>query len=139
MASIQYEEFDKIKIQNPIDPELFGTIAEKAAGALYDRDSNKSSQIRRFYDELVLWDDKIQSKEEDKRAAAFEEALPYIQMIRAKLAYSGGRKARGKPLLTEDFVLVFSKLIKQIDSPQTLKNAKLFFEAYLGFAKALET
>lgn len=134
MSANQYEIFQKIKLAPPVDPELFNTIAEETAKAFSgQKDKNKSSQLRRFYDELVIWNARVESREEDKKTQAIEEFLPYIKMIRAKIAYSGGRK-----LLTEDFVEVFGKIIGQINSPETLKNAKLFFEAYIGFAKAIE-
>lgn len=137
MAHKREEILSKIKIQGQLDPEIFGQIAKDTVDFLMDShgsDSkeNNPSQIRRFYDELALWHDKIESKGIAKDQM-FEEALPYIQMIKAKLAY-----ARGRELLSEDFFVVFSQLISDIKSPKSLKNAKLFFEAYMGFAKAME-
>lgn len=116
--------------------ELFGNEAKRTAVRMLEDKSvdskmDKPTQVRRFYDEIALWSDKIQSKADSD--AAFRDALPYIRMMKAKLAYAYGRK-----LLSEDFVSTFTHIINQIDSPKTLKNAKLFFEAYLGFAKAIE-
>ena len=55
-------------------------------------------------------------------------------MLKAKVAY-----AKGRGHVDENFVNVFNEIIKQIDSPQTLRHAKLFFEAMLGFRKANES
>ena len=54
-------------------------------------------------------------------------------MLRAKVAYSQGRGH-----VDQNFVEVFNKIISEIKSPETLKHAKLFFEAVLGFRKAKE-
>jgi CRISPR-associated protein Csm2 len=123
----------ELKIQEPADASLFAETAQSAADACRDKKLNRPAQIRRFYDELVLWDAKVNFRDKPERAQAFIEARPYIQMIRAKLAYSLGRE-----LISKGFYEIFNSLIRQIDSPETLRNAKLFFEAYLGFAKAFE-
>lgn len=125
---------NKIRLTEPVDPQLFSETAENAVLTLCPRNvnGNASSQIRRFYDELVMWDEKLQAKQPEQRQEAFREFFPYIQMIRAKLAYSEGRG-----LITKDFNKVFSHLIKEIKDPTSLKNAKLFFEAFLGFNKAI--
>jgi CRISPR-associated protein Csm2 len=125
----------ELKIQEPADARLFAETAQSAADTCNDekKRKNRPAQIRRFYDELVLWDAKVNFRDKPERAQAFTEARPYIQMIRAKLAYSLGRE-----LISKGFYEIFNSLIRQIDSPETLRNAKLFFEAYLGFAKAFE-
>ncbi len=124
----------EIRITEPVDPKLFSETAEQAALKLCSPKikENAPSQIRRFYDELVMWDEKLNAKQPEQRQEAFREFVPYIQMIRAKLAYSQGRS-----LITKDFNDVFSHLIKEIKDPSSLRNAKLFFEAFLGFTKAI--
>lgn len=124
----------EIRLTEPVDPKLFSETAEQAALELCSHKGreNASSQIRRFYDELVMWDEKLNAKQPEQRETAFREFMPYIQMIRAKLAYSQGRG-----LISKDFNDVFSHLIKEIKDPSSLKNAKLFFEAFLGFNKAI--
>lgn len=117
-----------------IDPGLFSDVALAVAQACSNAgSSNASSQVRRFYDEIVMWDEKINSKAPAVRDEIFSDCVPYIWMITAKLAYAKGRK-----LITDDFQTIFTLLIKQINNPLTLKQAKTFFEAYIGFAKALE-
>ena len=97
-------------------------------------EKNKPSQLRKFYDELVMWHDKLAfEKTADARAAKYRELAPFIKMMNAKVAY-----ARGRGHVDQNFEQLFSHLIRQIACPATLKNAKLFMEAVLGFLKAEE-
>ena len=119
-------------------PELlFADIAQDAArtiAAAGAGKTNKSSQLRKFYDELVMWHDKLAfEKTADARAAKYRELAPFIKMMNAKVAY-----ARGRGHVDQNFEQLFSHLIRQIACPATLKNAKLFMEAVLGFLKAEE-
>ena len=50
------------------------------------KDANKSTQIRKFYDELTMWVAK--SKDEE----TLSRNLPFIRMMNAKVAYANGRK-----------------------------------------------
>lgn len=119
-------------------PELlFADIAQEAArtiAAAGAGKTNKSSQLRKFYDELVMWHDRVAfEKTADARAAKYRELAPFIKMMNAKVAY-----ARGRGHVDQNFEQLFSHLIRQIACPATLKNAKLFMEAVLGFLKAEE-
>lgn len=119
-------------------PELlFADIAQEAARTIAAAGAgrnNKSSQLRKFYDELVMWHDKLAfEKTADARAAKYRELAPFIKMMNAKVAY-----ARGRGHVDQNFEQLFSHLIRQIACPATLKNAKLFMEAVLGFLKAEE-
>ena len=119
-------------------PELlFADIAQEAARTIAEAGAgrnNKSSQLRKFYDELVMWHDKLAfEKTADARAAKYRELAPFIKMMNAKVAY-----ARGRGHVDQNFEQLFSHLIRQIACPATLKNAKLFMEAVLGFLKAEE-
>ncbi len=132
-AGYSGEIISKIVLGEKISPSLFSDVAQQTARSCRDPKKNASSQVRRFYDELVMWDEKINTAPVEKRTRLFEESVPYIWMISAKLAY-----ARGRDLITTDFQNIFTHLIKAINDPLTLKQAKTFFEAYLGFAKAIE-
>lgn len=111
-------------------PQLFGDIAEKTAEDIANSkgDFNKPTQIRRFYDELVMWHEKI---EQDPNR--FEELAPFIQMMKAKVAYAEGRKH-----VDNNFSSLFKHLVSSIKDQQSLRNAKLFFEAFMGFYKGLK-
>lgn len=120
-----------------VDGDLYADQAKRAAEVCNTGNKtgpNASSQLRRFYDELVMWHDKVFAKQtSQERNDAFREFLPYIQMLRAKAAYSKGRN-----LVNETFFHLFDDLIAQVQTPETLKRARLFFEAFLGFKKYLE-
>jgi CRISPR-associated protein Csm2 len=121
------EWFDRIRFGRPLDAELFNSIAQQAAQRVSaaDRNRNKSSQLRRFYDELCMWEEKV-SRQPDK----FAEYLPFIRMLNAKAAYAEGRK-----LVDRTFVELFAHTLQEISSAETLTTCKLFWEAFMGFYK----
>jgi len=126
-----------IKLAAPVPVNLFADIAEDKAIAVAragGRKNNKSTQLRKFYDELVLWFDKVNhERTKEDKASKYAEVAPFIQMMNAKVAYS-----RGRDHVDACFEQMFSHLIRQIDSPETLKHAKLFMEAFMGFYKVHE-
>ena len=125
-----------VKLGADMPDTLFADIAQQAARSLRKSggDRNKSSQLRKFYDELVMWHDRVAfEKTADARAAKYRELAPFIKMMNAKVAY-----ARGRGHVDQNFEQLFSHLIRQIACPATLKNAKLFMEAVLGFLKTEE-
>ena len=130
-----------IQLQAPLQANIFSDIAARAAEYIsQNKEQNKASQIRKYYDELLLWHNKIQQEQGDEaRQKKYHDAAPFIQMLKAKVAYARGRKSGGKTLLDDNFVAIFNRLIDQISDPATLKNAKLFFEAMLGYRKYYET
>jgi len=110
------------------DAETFAkTLDESAKADKGGKEKNKSTQIRRFYDELVGWQDRIGDDEEK-----FIQYVAFIKMLNAKAAYAHGRN-----LVTPDFVTWFKECIQQVDSPKTLRNFRLHFEAVLGFLKSI--
>lgn len=115
--------------RNPPNAELFNGDAERAAIALSQAASylNKSTQIRRFYDELVGWQERI-GDDENK----FKEQEAFIKMLNAKVAYAKGRK-----LVDDTFEAWFRDCIKATTSAVALKHFRLHFEAVIGFLKAL--
>lgn len=106
---------------------LFSDVAENSAIAVAraGQDQNKSSQLRRFYDELVMWQEKVGRSPE-----RFAESEPYIQMLKAKVAYAKGRKH-----VDANFEALMRRLIDQAKDPATLRQAKLFMEAFMAFYK----
>ncbi len=116
-----------IRFTPPLDLELFNSIADTAARAVAaNRAMNRPSQLRRFYDELMLWESKV-ARQPDK----FNEYLPFIRMINAKVAYAHGRR-----LVDTTFLNLMQHTLGQVtDKPDTLTTCKLFWEAFLGFYK----
>lgn len=113
------------------DPGLFDTLAESIAHALDQEagrsNKNKSAQIRRFYDELVGWQERIGGDEEK-----FKKYEAFIRMLNAKVAY-----AKGRGLVGDEFERWFRECIKSTTSALALDHFRLHFEAVLGFLKAL--
>ena len=126
---------NRIKFKTGEMPDnIFSDIASEAADYIaLSSNANKSTQLRKFYDELVMWHDKIHNEQKENREAKYKELAPYIKMLNAKVAYACGRK-----LLDNNFKDLFSHCIRQIDGPETLKHCKLFMEALIGFRKAKE-
>jgi CRISPR-associated protein Csm2 len=134
--NLQPIDTSKILLKAPA-ADLFDGVAHEAAKtvALDDRGrekkENKPSQIRKFFDELVMWDAKVNGIQDlEARRSRFTAHLPFIRMMNAKVAY-----AKGRQLLDDHFQKLFSDGLKQVEDPATLRNFKLFFEAFLGFYK----
>lgn len=110
-----------------IQAELFNSVAKRAAETLASSKShvNKSTQIRRFYDELLMWEAKSTQNPEK-----FNEYLPFIRMLNAKVAY-----AEGRGHVDSNFTRFMNHSLQQVSDAATLRTFKLFFEAMLGFYK----
>lgn len=139
----------KIVFGKALPDDLFSDIAKEKAfeifqGGLDQRGTqtkNKSTQLRKFYDELVMWADKVHAAirlEPGQKGAAvreerYRQSAPFIKMLNAKVAY-----AKGRNHVDESFEAMFSHCIKCITDADSLKHAKLFMEAFMGFYKAQE-
>lgn len=109
-----------------LNPELFNTVAQAAAKHVADvKRGNESTQLRRFYDEIVMWNEKVQQHPE-----RFAEYLPFIRMLNAKAVYAEGRK-----LVDGAFVDLIGHCVKQVNSVEDMRHFKLFMEAFMGFYK----
>lgn len=121
--------------------ELFSEIAQENAKKIAEdgkdkwgnQKNNKSSQLRKFYDELVMWHDKVFEHGLVDREMRYKELAPFIKMLCAKVSYARGRKH-----VTASYEELFSHVVRSINGPETLKDAKLFIEAFMGFYKAEE-
>lgn len=129
-------DLNKIQLDvNPLPRDLFSEIALQAAKYISQTaGKNTTSQIRKFYDELVMWRDKVYRVDRmEDREKIYRSIEPFIQMLQAKVAY-----AKGRGLVDENFECLFRHMIKEIKSINSLNHAKLFFEAVLGFRKGME-
>ena len=124
---------NEIKFGNEKSAEIFSDIAQRAAKHIKtNKNVNKTTQLRKFYDELTMWNDRVQLVRENKQGK-FQELIPFIKMLKAKVAYAEGRKHVDK-----SFSEVFNRCIDQINNVETLRDAKLFMEAVMGFCKLEE-
>lgn len=118
-----------IRFGDKIDLKLYSDVAENAAKEvgkqIGGRDTNKSTQLRRFYDELIMLHDKIGSD-----AARYEVQVPFIQMLKAKVAYSMGRKK-----VDANFDKLLRTVVDEVKDVASLRQAKLFMEAFMAFYK----
>lgn len=123
-ASLASDLLNQINFKEP-SAELFDTTAEEIAKQLSNvgREMNRSTQLRRFYDEICTWDAQIKQNPEK-----FASYLPLIRMLNAKAAYAQGRR-----LVDGQFASLMSNCLPKVTCLQTFANFKLFFEAFLGF------
>jgi CRISPR-associated protein Csm2 len=111
----------KIQFGDQLSAELYSDTAKQTAAIVFqagldqrgNKKNNKSTQLRKFYDELTMWND--------------------IKMLTAKVAY-----AKGRDHVDPTFENLFAHCIKSIKDAETLKHCKLFIEAFMGFYKAQE-
>jgi len=118
----------KDKTKKLIDPNLFSEKAEEIAKEIKAQATpriNKLTQIRKFYDEVLIIDNQIKSDPSN-----FEKILPYIKMINAKAAY-----AQGRDLISSGFKELITQALKQIECKDDFDVFKNFFEAFMGFYK----
>ncbi|MEZ5537175.1 MAG: type III-A CRISPR-associated protein Csm2 [Thiolinea sp.] len=120
-------ELDTTAIRfDEVDADLFSEVAENTARVIAaNRSSNKATQLRRFYDEIVMWDNKVMMYQ-----SRFNEYLPFIRMLNAKVAYAKGRK-----LVDDNFTKLLSHCLGQVNTPEQMQTFKLFMEAFMGFYK----
>lgn len=117
----------KDKENKMLEPTLFSAIAESLAKKIgeEDRNLNKSSQIRRYFDEVVRLSSLAKVKDADMNMI-----LPQVHMLIAKVAYAKGRK-----LVTESFVEMMKSGIGQVNDKDDLLVFADFFESFIGYYK----
>ena len=124
---------DQIKLApGELSPSLFSKVAEDTVKHVNQTDkdrrgSPKQSQHRKFYDEICMWDNKCQTQED------LEQHLPFILMLKAKVAYAKGRKH-----VNDQYESVINHCLGELEEKpelKTLRNLKLFMEAFTGFYK----
>lgn len=118
----------RIKFGSKLDADLFNGVAKATATTLASNEkSNKPSQLRRFYDEICLWEERVDGDED-----RLKKNLPFIRMMNAKAAYADGRG-----LVDKNFVKLMNHGLSQVESAETMHHFKLFMEAVMGFYKEI--
>jgi len=117
----------KDKANGKLEPTLFSVTAEKLAKEIgeEDRNLNKSSQLRRYFDEVVRL-----STQAKAGGADMDLLLPQVHMLVAKVAYAKGRK-----LVTDSFVEMMKSGIGQVNDKDDLRVFANFLESFMGFYK----
>ncbi len=131
-------QFNDIKFE-PLPAQLFSEIAESYAERIANSGKdkygkakyNKPTQIRKFYDELVMWHERTWTGDPKERELRFKEHEPFIRMLTAKVSY-----AKGRDHVEANFEAFFNYCIRAVNSAETLRRCKLFIEAFMGFYKS---
>ncbi|MEA1932891.1 MAG: type III-A CRISPR-associated protein Csm2 [Thermodesulfobacteriota bacterium] len=113
-----------------LDPFLFSQIADDWAVKISkegqrERDKNKSTQLRRFFDEIIRLNTQAQAQDAD-----WNIIFPHVHMVVAKAAY-----AKGRNLVTDSFVSLMRDGISQVNTKEDLRVFTNFFESFMGFYK----
>ncbi|QER42718.1 type III-A CRISPR-associated protein Csm2 [Thermodesulfobacterium sp. TA1] len=117
-------KFWENKKEGLVNPLLFSDIAYQCSEIISkDTKRNKRSQLRKFYDEILLFYDRLKVTKE-----SFPQFLPYIKLLRAKAYYSLGRKH-----INDAFKDMIEKCLNQIETWEDFEVFKNFFEAFMGF------
>jgi CRISPR-associated protein Csm2 len=115
------------KATKKLEPTLFSKTAEELAKKIgsEDKNANKSSQLRRYFDEMVRLSTLAKAS-----GADMNMILPQVHMLVAKVAYAKGRK-----LVTDSFVEMMKSGISQINDKDDLQVFANFLESFIGFYK----
>jgi len=89
-----------------------------------------SAQIRRFYNEIKALEAKIDGKAEE--AEEFDINLPFIKMLKSKVAYACPKNSSSKkvPLEFRDFM---DECVDGINEQEDFKAFTKVFEAVVGY------
>lgn len=91
---------------------------------------NSYTQVRKFYNELLLLQKQAQGNQNNVDSGEFEKVLPMIYLVKSKAAYARGKKNINDNLLS--FLVFYIEKIKNIEQ---LKYFMLYFEAILGYLR----
>lgn len=139
MAQINFWKDDTKRC---VDPELFSSKAEQLAKQIHQNSKkdfkgklkeNTYTQIRKFYDEVIMFGSKLKEISEDKQLEEFTQILPYLKMLNAKVAYAHARE-----LVTDDFKTFINDSLKQVKELDDFWVFSGFFEAFMGYYKYFE-
>ena len=106
--------FWKDREKQLVDPQLFSKTAETLAKEIAEdsrniKNSNKRTQIRKFYDEIVRLT-MLSKTHPQKEKEKWDQLLPLVHMITAKAAYANGRNK----LISDNFLQFLRTSIEQI-------------------------
>ena len=118
--------FYKDKEKRTLDPKLFSIVAKDCAKTIHEsgnKESNKRSQIRKFYDEVIRLNSLVKGNPKD-----WDNIVPFVNMVIAKAAYAEGRRK-----VSKEFSDLLKQCISQIENEKDLDVFANFFEAFMGF------
>jgi CRISPR-associated protein Csm2 len=118
-----------------IRPELLNEEAQQAAerfvqlqgDRVNERDSIKSSQLRRFFNEFKNLERQL-IQAQGNQEEAFQNIKPLVKMTNAKVVYAHARK-----VVPSAFVSWLQNNVQLIETAKDFKAFLLHFEAVVGF------
>jgi len=127
----QREQNNKIVLElNENNVELFGDVAKKLADEIAEEgrgQTNKGTQIRKFYDAVLKLNQKAQNIRESEYKT---KVYPFVVMLKSKVAHAKARK-----LVSKKFETMINECIVEAKTKEKMEIFKLFFEAFIGFYK----
>jgi len=111
-----------------ITEKTFDETARKWALVIANSERGvKSTQLRKFYDEITKLNEKALNISHNDFA---KKVLPFVKMVRSKV-YNA--KNKQPSVVNEAFVIFMDEAISQITTKDDLANFKFLFEAVVGF------
>jgi CRISPR-associated protein Csm2 len=129
-------KFWEEKEKKLVPKELFSQIAENVAKKIAEdgknnKGKNKGSQLRKYYDEsLRLYADIKTKRTPIAQKERFEQILPYIKMLNAKVTYALGRN-----FVTESYQKLIQQCLSQVNDLDDFEVFISFFESFMAFYK----
>jgi len=127
----------KDKKEKILKESLLSTIAENKVKSFRKRndrgfdlkDNPTSTQLRRFYNDVLTLKNKIDHYDKDVKEEKFKQLLPYVKMLKAKVAYSKSRNNVNKEF--KKFIDEYVDSINDLDDFYAFCD---FFEAIVAYA-----
>ena len=125
------EEIWKNKKANVVKPRAFSDVAQKKATKISEDGGgprgrkNQSSQLRKYYD--VIFNLNQMSK---VPGTSWNSILARLHRQVALVHY-----AKGRNLVTGEFVSMMDELIKSVERPEDLQVVTDFLEAFMAYYK----
>jgi len=126
------------KKQKIVDPKLFSEKAEQLAEiisyeGIQNKRSNKNTQIRKFYDEVIRLNELAKMSEQNlDHPQKWAHIKPMVYMINAKAAY-----AKGRGYITDSFLDFIKTYINDVHDQEDLAVFANLFESFMGYYKCL--
>lgn len=111
---------------------LLTTEPQEIAKSLTQRSDPTSSQMRKFYDDLVLLQTKVKNQNMDENQFK-KEILPLVKFTRAKMAYNVSRG-----VLPKNFLNQIGPKLDLVGTRADFDHFILFYQALIAYTKFQE-
>lgn len=131
--------------QKIVNEDLFSKTAEEEAKKFLksvstdnrgnkrgDKDTPTSTQIRRFFNDILSIKQKIEIAPLEQKNTVFKKQLPYIKMIKAKVVY-----AKSRDHVNYDYEKFMNKYIDNIKDIDDFFVFCDFFESIIAYSKMI--